>query len=620
MEPVGVVYVSLLVLTPALGLTMLAYTLRRRAVTGAIPLALMLASMSLWSAVALAELVADSFESKLMFFNIRQIAVVSLPIFWVMLAYEVYRQDYWRRWRLLAAMFILPAFTLALAFTNQPIIRQSVDVLERFGLTIIVTQRGPWVAISTAYLYSLYLYGIVLLIDVTRRTVPSQRGQTRLILIGIVMLVIGNLSDVLRVNPVMPLGPIALTFVPVSLCFLWGLFRQRLLDVLPVARDRVLEAIADGVMVVNGAGHIVDLNRAARSIFARALPPGSPELIGRDVTDALAGWKEWAAACGARPRFEATTGRGDDRLVYEIEVTPLNGAQGESIGQIMVINDITAQRKAYDLQAEHERILVLQQFIRDASHDLRTPMSVLQSTAYVMKRLADKQIETLATLHPKLPMVYAAHIEVAIDLTGKLRDRAVASDDAAKRLWSILSGMIELAEMETSGALEPEGTDLIDLVDAVVKSRRGDAERHEVTLTYDPDAPRLPIIADEKRLIRAIDAVVINAVQYTGEGGRVEVSAACSDAIATVQVKDTGMGISADDMRHIFDRFFRADRARNTDTGGAGLGLPLAKSIIEAHGGRITVESEPGVGSTFRLTFPASPLQDAALLQPMREA
>jgi signal transduction histidine kinase len=608
MQPIGTVYISLLVLTPALGLAMLGYTLRRRAVTGAGPLALMIATMTAWVCAALGEAASSTLEAKLFFYNLREVAVVSVPVFWTMLAYEIYRQEYWRRWRLLAILFIVPALTVLLAFTSQPILRPAVEVVERFGIGGIDIRRGPWIAISTAYLYSLYLFGIVLMIDITRRTVPAQRGQTRSILIGIVILVVGNLSDVLRVNPFAPLVPIALTFTPVSLCLMWGLFRQRLPDVLPVARDRVLDAIADGVVVVNGAGHIVDLNRAARAIFYRSLPASARDLIGRDVSEALNAWPEWAVACHGRPRFQVSHGHGDDRLSYEVEVTPLTGARNETIGQIMVMNDITAHKKAFDLQAEHERILVLQRFIRDASHDLRTPMSVLQSTAYVMKRLADKQIETLATLHPKLPSVYAAHIEDAIDMTGKLRDRAVASDDAARRLWSILSGMIELAEMETSGALEPEGTDLTDLVDAVIKARRGDAERHEVTLTFTPDAPTRPIIADEKRLIRAIDAVVLNALQYTQPGGSVDVESACDDSAATVVVKDTGMGIGEDDIKHIFDRFFRADRARSTETGGAGLGLPLARSIIEAHGGKITVESEFGIGSVFRLTFPLSPL------------
>jgi signal transduction histidine kinase len=193
-----------------------------------------------------------------------------------------------------------------------------------------------------------------------------------------------------------------------------------------------------------------------------------------------------------------------------------------------------------------------------------------------------------------------------------LRDRAVASEDAAKRLWSILSGMIELAELETVGAIEPQPMDLNVLVEAIVTGRHGDAERREVALTEAMGAALMPVVADEKRLSRAIDAIVLNALQYTLAGGSVEVRTACRESMASVIVKDSGMGISADDLPHIFDRFFRADRARSTETGGAGLGLPLAKSIVESHGGRIDVESAAGAGSTFRITIPVDQPEHAA--------
>ncbi|MBK8136986.1 MAG: hypothetical protein IPK52_14340 [Chloroflexi bacterium] len=604
MNWVGIAYIVLVVLTIVLGILMLAYTWPRRGVLGAKPLSMMLFVLIFWSAMVLAEILASSPGSKLVYLNLRQIGLVSLPVLWLLMTIELYEQDDWTRRWLLAGLFAFPALVLFLAYLNHPLVRASVDVTTRFGLTVIAVERGPWNTLEVAYSYTLILIGVFLLLDLTRRSAPGQRYQTVSLIIGIGITVIANFLDVSRLNPIAPLVPIVFAFVPSSLFFMWGLFRQPLLDVLPVAHDRVLEAIADGVMVVNGVGRIVDLNRSAGDILRRALP-NQPQPLGKMLVDVMIDWPEWKAASPElRSRFEVPFVKADARIFYEVEVTTLKTLRGDLMGQIMLINDITAHKHAMELQAESERIHVLQQFIRDASHDLRTPMSIIQSSAYLMKRLADKQIGDLATLHPKLPQVYASVIEGAIDLTGKLRDRAVAADDAARRLWSILSGMIELAELEAASAIEKHPMDLNLIVEAVVKGRHAEAERHGVALEHTSDASIPVIFADERHLSRAIDAVILNAIQYTLTGGRISVRTQRAGESVCVEVADTGIGIKPDDLPRIFDRFFRADPSRSTETGGAGLGLSLAKAILEAHGGSISVQSELGAGSTFKLLVP----------------
>ena len=605
MSLAGAAYSALIVLTIILGALMLAYTWRRRLVPGGRPLVSILVLLIGWAAALLGEIVSPPIESKLLYFNLRQIGQVTLPVLWLVLTVEVYRQDFWRNRWLLAALFGVPAVTMILAFSNQPLLRESIGLGSRFGLTIIAAQRGPWTTLGTAYNYTLTMIGIVLLMDLLRRTVPGQRQQTFILIAGIIPMVLANLLDLMELNPVAPLSPTVFVFVPMGLALMWGLFRQRLIDVMPVAHDRVLEAIADGVLVINRAGLIVDLNRAARDIFSRTLP-NQGQLLGKSLTEVLRDWPEWQAESPEpRAKFEVGFAADSTRLIYRVDVTTLNTPTGDLMGQIMLINDITAEKQGQELQAERERILVLQRFIRDASHDLRTPMSVIQSSAYLMKRLADKQIGDLATLHPKLPQVYAAVIEGAIDVTGKLRDRAVAADDAAKRLWSILSGMIELAELEAASVIEKHLMDFNLIVEAVIKGRSAEAERHGLLLEHSLADAIPPIHADEKRLSRAIDAVVSNAIQFTPQGGKIMVKTVMLDGSVCVEVVDSGIGIAPDDLPRVYDRFFRSDPARGTDTGGAGLGLSLAKAIIEAHGGSITAESELGVGSSFKLSIPA---------------
>lgn len=604
MDPVGVVYIAMLLVTTSLGILMLIYSWQRRDAPGGRPVVAMLVMVVFWAACVLSELASSRFQTKLVFFNLRQISLTSLPILWLVMSVEVHRQDVWRNRWLLVLLFAWPTALGLLSVTNHPLMRESLSTVTSHDLTIITSQRGPWALLETAYSYAMILIGIVLLIDLLRRTVASQRHQTITLILGICFTFFGNLIDQMGLNPIYPLNLLVIMFVPASFCWTWGLFRRRLLDVLPVAHDRVLEAIADGVMVVNSAGTIVGLNRAAHDIFARTLP-NQHEILGRPVVEALADWKEWQVST-PEPRscFEVTYGTEPNALTFDVAVTTLRTPRGALMGQVMLINDVTAEKQTFMLLAERERIEVLQKFLRDASHDLRTPMSVIQSSAYLMKRIADKQIETLATLHPRLPQVYASIVEAAIDMTGKVRDRAVAADDAAKRLWSILQGMFELAELEAVSMMEKQRVDINLIVEMVVRARFNDIERHGVTVQTSLDRSIPMLIADEKRLHRAIDAVIINAIQYTPAQGAVDVRTLSNNGHACIEVKDTGIGITTDDMPRIFDRFFRADASRSTETGGAGLGLTLAKAIIDAHAGSIDVASVPGSGSTFTLRLP----------------
>jgi signal transduction histidine kinase len=110
--------------------------------------------------------------------------------------------------------------------------------------------------------------------------------------------------------------------------------------------------------------------------------------------------------------------------------------------------------------------------------------------------------------------------------------------------------------------------------------------------------------ADKMKLQRVINNLVDNALRYTPAGGAVRVDVACDGTQATIVVQDTGIGIAAEHQAMIFERFYRTDESRARDSGGSGLGLPIAQAIIQAHGGEMTVQSTPGMGSTFRVMLP----------------
>jgi signal transduction histidine kinase len=151
--------------------------------------------------------------------------------------------------------------------------------------------------------------------------------------------------------------------------------------------------------------------------------------------------------------------------------------------------------------------------------------------------------------------------------------------------------------------LYPEPLDAADLVEQVAAAHRAAATVAGVTITADVRPP-VPIDADPGRLRQGLGNLIGNALRYTPAGGQVTVSAFAAEGQATITVGDTGTGIAAEHLPHLFDRFYRADPSRSRETGGRGLGLAITRHLVEAHGGTIEARSAEGTGSTFTIRLP----------------
>ena len=221
-------------------------------------------------------------------------------------------------------------------------------------------------------------------------------------------------------------------------------------------------------------------------------------------------------------------------------------------------------------------------FIGDASHELRTPLSVIRANAELLKR----------------------HLSEPVSANRESVEDIISESD---RLGRLVSQMLTLAQADAGqAALSLSEVALDELADEVARGMRLLAERRGVSLETDVNGP-VRLRGDGDRLRELMVILTDNAIKYTDAGGnvRLEVRGA-SGGKATVRVSDTGSGISADALPHIFDRFYRVDKARSREVGGAGLGLAIARWIAEVHGGSIRVESVPGVGTTFTVELPAS--------------
>jgi two-component system phosphate regulon sensor histidine kinase PhoR len=346
--------------------------------------------------------------------------------------------------------------------------------------------------------------------------------------------------------------------------------RERTLTLERDERERILAHMSDGVALLDGAGKVLHMNRRAAELLGLAQPVAGVALADGvrqpDLIELVERSRQGRRVAEARLTLWAPTER-----VVRAEVTPLG--PDPNAGVLVVLQDLTDSERVERMRRD---------FVANVSHELRTPLTSLRGYA-----------ETLL----------AGGLEDAAN-----RDRFVrVIRDQAVRLQAMTEDLLSLAELERPGAdLLTEAFDLRSLAQGVVASFRDAAARRGLTLGVETSDP-VPVIADRTRVEQAITNLVDNAIKYTEQGG-VVVRAGRDRGRAWCEVEDTGLGLPEAEQERIFQRFYRVDKARSRERGGTGLGLAIVRHIAELHGGRVSVRSLLGRGSTFRIELPERPV------------
>jgi two-component system phosphate regulon sensor histidine kinase PhoR len=275
----------------------------------------------------------------------------------------------------------------------------------------------------------------------------------------------------------------------------------------------------------------------------------------------------------AKPQREMEFADGNRSLWVEVTGTaipPLNGQQGP--WALFVLHDITQQKR---LEA------VRKDFVANVSHELRTPLSIIKGYA-----------ETLVDGHHEIPVAD--------------RDKFLRTIQRhTERLNSLLEDLLTLSRLESiNPGLHRESTGLSALIALVIEDYRARpaAADHQLHFAIDPHVGEL--LVDSLKITQVLENLLDNALKYTPAGSRIDISAKRRDHEIEVCIRDNGPGIPADDLPHIFERFYRVDKGRSRDKGGTGLGLSIVKHIIQLHGGRVWVESTQGQGTAFFFGLP----------------
>ncbi len=338
--------------------------------------------------------------------------------------------------------------------------------------------------------------------------------------------------------------------------------------------ETALESMYDPVIVTDAQQRIVRLNKAAESLFGAV--PESPRKLASDhisnprILHAIANAVNSEQVLAAEDeRAQVQLKLGEDVKTYRLRVTPMKGDEGILVGSVTVLEDITYLKVLDQMKNE---------FIGVASHDLRSPVTSLILANHLLREgmagnLTEEQTEVIETQHQDL-----------------------------ERLERLLQDLLDVSKLE-AGASPPkfETVSIEDLTRHPVENLKLQAKKKGVSLTRDVELNIPSVQADPLQIGRVLTNLVSNAIRHTPPGGSVQVRARATENDVILSVEDTGEGIPEEYRKRIFDRFVQVPGATQ---GGAGLGLSIARNIVQAHGGEMNVESQIGKGSTFRFTLP----------------
>jgi two-component system phosphate regulon sensor histidine kinase PhoR len=435
--------------------------------------------------------------------------------------------------------------------------------VARVALPLTAVNSSVNAAIRTTVLGVLLAALLVILAAsfITRMITHSTRQVTR----AAVRIAAGQYDHTIAVQSDDELGKLGHAFNKMS-----NTLKQSILEISDQKNklSLILYTLNDGVIMTDIRGNILLANPAAENIFGFK----ESESLGMPLIEALFNHEienllKHCLITQAKQVIQVDTNKGKFLRVYAVPLKTEKLA-----GAVLLLQDLTELRNLQTMR---------RQFVGNISHELKTPLAGIKAV-----------VETLQD--------------------GAINDPSVAADFLNKAAFEVdsmtqlVSELIELTRIETGAAeLNKEALDLNSVVKETLARLSPQLERKQLRISSILAADLPSVQADRERIQQVIGNILHNAIKFTSAGGQISVSTAIAGKSVITSITDTGIGISKEDLVHIFERFFKADKSRTHE--GSGLGLAIAKHIVQAHNGKIWVESQEGRGSTFAFSLPIEP-------------
>ncbi|MET0396014.1 MAG: histidine kinase N-terminal 7TM domain-containing protein [Longimicrobiaceae bacterium] len=562
------------------------YAWRHRQVRGAPGFIILMGGGAVWAVAYGLHLAAADRAWAAIWIGFIYLGIVAQPIGWLFLAVEYAGWGRGLNRGNVSLLVLAHLAFVALVFTNDRHhwVFRSYEMVRAGGRMefAAVPAAGFWVNVWTSY--ALILFSMLLLFVRAGSAPRLYRWQVAILVTGWVLTAIPNLLFLLGDSPVPGINLTPFVFPLKGALLTVGIFRFGLLSIVPVARDAVIEAMQEGVIVLDGSDRVVDINPAAQAILGAP----SRRVIGGPVLDLPHLGEAWAARGRSPGAPELTVGAGDDARTFDVRVSSVSVPRSGLSGRLVVLRDVSerarieqALQDAKDAAEAANR--TKSQFLANVSHELRTPLSGILGSCEILV----EEAATPPAMVPDLERIRASGYE----------------------LLRLIDELLDLSKMEAGRIeLSPEPFEVAVLVREVADTVRPLAERKDVALDADVAPDPGWVLADRVRLRQVLLNLVANAVKFT-ERGTVRLEARCEGAAgetgrAVFRVRDTGIGITPEQIERLFQPFVQADASTTRRYGGTGLGLAIAERFCRLMGGSIAVESVPGEGSTFTVTLP----------------
>ena len=324
---------------------------------------------------------------------------------------------------------------------------------------------------------------------------------------------------------------------------------------------QVTGSMREGLVLLNEQGYILSMNPAARNIFAV-----EGDCAGKDF---LTVDRSCDMSAAVRSAMESGHGRLHERhggRIYQVDVSRID-SDGAAIGTVILVFDVTEQESAEQMRRE---------FTANVSHELKTPLQGIIGSAELIEN---------GMVQPEDMPRFVGHIRAE-----------------AQRLVTLIGDIIRLSQLDEGDVLPKERLDLLEVAQGAADDLQAEAEKKNVHLSVSGEPAELEGV---RQLIYEVAYNLgDNAIKYNVDGGSVSINVSSDGKNAKLTVSDTGIGIAAEDQSRIFERFYRVDKSHSKESGGTGLGLSIVKHAVQYHGGRISMDSAPGKGTSMSVILP----------------
>lgn len=596
-------YALALIIATVSSLAIGVFAWRRRTVNGAVALMLLAIAAAVWTfAYALELSVAPA--AKLFWAKMQYLGIVSVALGWLAFGLQYTGQGRWLNRRTIPLLLISPITTLVLVWTNEyhGLIWSNISLDTSGDFPILDFSHGIGFWACIAFSYICLSTGTFLLILTFIRSPHLYRRQTAVVVIGMFPPWIGNAMYITGLTPwpILDLTPFGIALSCLIVAF--GIFRFRLLDVVPIARDLVIESMSDRVLVIDEQDRIVDINPAAQ----QAIGVTASLVIGQPVAQVFARWPDIVARYQniAKIAEEITVVADNEQQYLDVRISPVYTRNGRMKGRLVVWRDITERKRTEEaLRLRNEELMMMQSkllvakeaaesasrakstFLANMSHELRTPLTAILGYCHLLKLdAADLHVESMIS-----------------DLT--------AVEDAGNHLLQLIGNILDLSKIEAGKmSLYLETLDIADLITLVVTTVRPLVDQNHNAFIVQPDPNLGRMRTDITKTRQILFNLLSNAAKFT-DHGTITFSATREErnqaAWIVFRIADTGMGIASEQLDQLFQEFTQADASTTRKYGGTGLGLAISQRFCQMMGGKIIVTSALGRGSTFTVCLPA---------------